>query len=232
MNRSDIDDHHVVARYLADQLSESERLAFEAYFLEHPEIVQEIEQAAQLKAGLHRLQDSGELDRLNTQRQADSIAQRLRRNVRTTAAAVVALVAIVGVLWLKPGISSDSWMAAGATALTGSLGEPLPVGGSYTILRTRGLQADVDIELPATAQALELRILPEKAVRAGLYRVTLYSIAGAKAPQQVAEVDGLAAAADEFVAVYVDSSKLHPGRYRLVLSDAANQESAFQIGVH
>ena len=234
MNRSYIDDHHVVARYLADQLSESERLAFEAYFLEHPEMVQEIEQAAQLKAGLRQLQDSGELEQLKKAQpgRGNFLMRALRRNTRTTAIAAVALVAIVSALWLKPGMSSGPWLAAAATSLTGSLGEPLPMGGSYTILRTRGSEADVDIELPRSAQALTLRILPEGAVPAGPYRATLYSISGSKAPQQVATLGGLAPAEDDFVAMYVDSSKLLPGQYRLVLSSPANPASAFQVRVH
>jgi len=234
MNRSYIDDQHVVARYLADQLSESERRAFETYLREHPEVVQEIEEAAQLKAGLRQLQDSGELEHLQKAqpRQTHFLARVLRRNARTTAVAAVALAAIVGVLWLKPGMSSGPWIAATATVLIGSLGEPLPIGSTYTILRTRGSEADADIELPRTPQALSLRILPENPIRTGLYRVTLYSIAGDKAPRQVATLQGLAAAEDEFISVYVDSSKLRAGRYRLLLSGAENEESAFQLSVH
>ena len=64
MDRKYIDDHHVVARYLADHLTDDERQAFEAYYLEHPEAVKEMEAVARFKAGLHHLQQSGELDRL------------------------------------------------------------------------------------------------------------------------------------------------------------------------
>ena len=61
MDRQYIDDHHIVARYLADRLPEPEREAFETYYLEHPEIVREIEAAARFKSGLAQLRDSGEL---------------------------------------------------------------------------------------------------------------------------------------------------------------------------
>src|SRR5688572_21034668 len=64
MDRRYIDDHHVVARYLADRVTEEERSAFEAYYLEHPEVVQELEAAARFKTGLMRLRETGELDDL------------------------------------------------------------------------------------------------------------------------------------------------------------------------
>ena len=46
MDRKFIDDHHIVARYLADQLPDTLREEFEAYYLEHPEVVQELEATA------------------------------------------------------------------------------------------------------------------------------------------------------------------------------------------
>ncbi len=61
MDRQYIDDHHIVARYLADQLAEAEREAFEVYYLEHPEMLREIEATARFKAGLAQLQASGDL---------------------------------------------------------------------------------------------------------------------------------------------------------------------------
>ena len=42
----------------------AEREAFEAYYLEHPEIVQEMEAAARFKVGLAQLRDSGQLEAL------------------------------------------------------------------------------------------------------------------------------------------------------------------------
>src|ERR1043165_5298786 len=64
MDRRYIDDHHVVARYLADRLTDEEREAFEAYFPEHPDVVQELEAAARFKVGLMQLRDTGELTQL------------------------------------------------------------------------------------------------------------------------------------------------------------------------
>src|SRR5688572_30590247 len=87
MDRQFIDDHHVVARYLADQLSESERAEFEACFLEHPEIVKEMETVARMKVGLMQLQASGELDRLTREK------ARIPRWQMFAAAAAIAAIA-------------------------------------------------------------------------------------------------------------------------------------------
>ncbi len=64
LDKQYIDDHDVVERYLADQLSEPERESFEAYFLEHPEAVQEMNRTAKFKSALMDLQESGRLQPL------------------------------------------------------------------------------------------------------------------------------------------------------------------------
>ena len=61
MDRRYIDDQHVVARYLANRLTDEEREAFEAYYLEHPDMGQEMEAAIRFKVGLMRLRETGEL---------------------------------------------------------------------------------------------------------------------------------------------------------------------------
>jgi hypothetical protein len=66
MDVKHIDDHHLIERYLAEDLSASECEAFEAYYREHPEIVREMEAVARFKAGLNDLHRVGELDRLVT----------------------------------------------------------------------------------------------------------------------------------------------------------------------
>ena len=46
MNLKHIYDNHVIERYLADQLDDAEREAFEAYYLQHPEVVSDMESVA------------------------------------------------------------------------------------------------------------------------------------------------------------------------------------------
>ena len=64
MDRKYIDENHIAARYLADQLSDSEREAFESYYVEHPEVMQELEVAARFKVGLMKMREAGELGQL------------------------------------------------------------------------------------------------------------------------------------------------------------------------
>jgi ferric-dicitrate binding protein FerR (iron transport regulator) len=59
-----LDDHDIIERYLADQLSEAEREGFEAYFLQHPEVVQQMDRTAKLKSALMELDTQGRLQPL------------------------------------------------------------------------------------------------------------------------------------------------------------------------
>ena len=49
------DDPTMASRYLADQLSDSEREAFEASLLRNPDVARELEATARMKVGLGRL---------------------------------------------------------------------------------------------------------------------------------------------------------------------------------
>jgi ferric-dicitrate binding protein FerR (iron transport regulator) len=59
-----LDDHDIIERYLADQLPEAEREGFEAYFLQHPEVVQQMDRTAKLKSALMDLHAAGRLQPL------------------------------------------------------------------------------------------------------------------------------------------------------------------------
>jgi hypothetical protein len=226
MNREYIDDHHIVARYLAHRLSDAERNAFEAYFLKHPEMVEELEEAAQLKAGLMRLRDTGELESLLKPR--PWYRQRRFYDLRGRFGGTLAAAAILGVsafLWLnRHPVPSEQWLAPTPASLLGPLGRPLPAGGTYTILRTRGESTDLDIELPASAQTLALRVLPETMAQPAVYRITLYAVDGTEL-HEVATVAGLTPAEDEFVPVFLDSSQVKKGRYRLALEGVGSPAS-------
>jgi len=225
MNRQYIDDYHVVARYLADQLSDAERGEFEAYFLEHPDMVEELEQVARIKAGLMRLRATGELTSLLRPKPwyTQWRSAELRRAIGGSLAAMVLIAVGAALWWNRHSGSTERWLAPTPAALLGPLGKPLPAGNTYTILRTRG-ETDVDIELPRVPQAVMLRVLPESVAQPAIYRITLYSMDGAE-PREVAAVDGLTANEDEFVPVYVDASKVGKGRYRLAIEGVAQPES-------
>src|SRR4026208_2063020 len=122
MDRRYIDDNHVVAGYLADRLTDDEREAFEAYYLEHPDVVQELEAAARFKVGLMKLRDTGELPKLL---QRD---QRLQCPYFAAAAAVAALV-IGAFVIIDRTPERHPILAATVEALRGPNGSPpLPPG--------------------------------------------------------------------------------------------------------
>jgi hypothetical protein len=225
MDRRYIDDHHIVARYLANRLTDEEREAFEAYYLEHPEVVQEMEAAARFKVGLMQLRDTGELTQI-LQR-----GQRPRWHYVAAAAAITAL-AIGTLLLIDRTPATHPVLAASIDALHAPRGVAPTVTGQYAILRTRGSAVDAEIALPPAGQALELRMLPEFAARPERYRVELFRMSADDSMQSVAELGGLAPESDNFVSVFVDAASLRAGQYRLTIAgdpdtDARDKESAF-----
>ena len=225
MDRRYIDDNHVVARYLADRLTDEEREAFEAYYLEHPDVVQELEAAARFKVGLMKLRDTGELEQL---------LQRARRPQwhYFAAAAAIAALAIGAFLIVDRAPSTHPILAATVDTLRGVGGNPPTLTREYAVLRTRGSAIDAEIPLPPPGEALELRVLPEFTPRPERYRVRLFHVSADDSLQSVAELGGLVPEDDNFVSVFVDGARLQPGQYRLTIAgdpdtDARDKESAF-----
>ena len=227
MDRQYIDDHHVVARYLANRLTDQEREAFEAYYVEHPDIVQEMEAAARFKVGLMKLRESGELTK---------ILQHDRRPQWHYFAAAAAIAAVAAGVFLVVDRApvTHPILAATADVLRGTDGNPPALIGEYAILRTRGSSVDAEIALPAPGAALELRVLPEFTPRPERYRVHLYRMSADDSLQSVGELGGLVPEPDNFVSIFVDGARLQPGQYRLAISgdpdtDARDKESAFML---
>jgi len=219
MDRQYIDDNHIVARYLADQLADPERAAFESYYLEHPEMLREIEATARFKAGLAQLQDSGELAAL------------LKRTPwyarwRYLAVAAVAIV-VIGVAFLIRA-PTPPLMVANLTALGG----PVKVGSSHAVLRRRGSPFDAEVTLPEAGEAIELRVLPE--LTATRYRLSLARLAPGEDKEQLALLDELSADEDGMVNIYLDASRIAPGDYEITISDdelTGAQPSQFLIRI-
>jgi len=211
MDRRYIDSNHLVARYLAEQLAEDEREAFEAYYVEHPEMVRELEATARFKAGLAKLQASGELDRLMKP------TPRFGRGYQLLAAGI--LIAAIGLsLVFSLTNAPRTVLTASANELTTKFGSSLPRGRTYTIMRLRGAQADAEIVLPASPRAIELRLTPDEGAEALRYDVTLSKLVAGQAPQEVARTADVPLGPTGHVVVYVNSGALTPGRYQLSIS--------------
>ena len=126
IDRKDIDDNRIVARYLADQLSDHERESFEAYYREHPDVVLELEATAKLKAGLKQLRESGELDGL--------IKPPWRFGVRTVALAASLLFAGICIAWwFVAQRASAPMLTAAMSTLADQSGSPLPAIASQVL---------------------------------------------------------------------------------------------------
>jgi len=220
LSRKYIDDNDVVARYLAHRLSDSERESFEAYYLEHPEVLKELNRTAQFKVGLMDLEASGDL----------ATSMQLRpswyRGNRMAMAATILLAVGAGV-WLYGHQNPRSMIANSVATLTYPFQAKLSIAGSYNIERTRSSSYDATINLPKDAAAVELRIRPERAASPALYRVALFRVADDDSTTKLTTITGLKPASDGFVEIYVNTSLLTPAVYEIrIASDDERANSA------
>jgi hypothetical protein len=220
MDRKQIEDEHIVARYLADQLSPAEAEAFEAYYTQHPSMVREIEYTLRLKEGLATLRDRQQLDGLMK-------ARRWRWALPLSVAAAVAGTALGTWAWYGP-VTAEPVAAGSLEALMESAQPTLPLSGKYMLVRVRSAeQTPLQIPLPAEHSAVELQVLPAGGATGAPYRLVLEPIqTGAGKAKPVAEVSGLVPGADGLVAVWVDSERIQRGQYTVELAAEAGEAAA------
>jgi hypothetical protein len=195
----------VLTRYLAGQLCDAEREAFETYYVEHPQMLQELEVAAKLKLGMALMEDAGEL------------AAPVRRNwlPHLAAAAALLIAVIAGMSWFaSPGPAP---LLAASVRDLGELQTAPLAADTYLIERTRSRRFDARFELPPTTRLLSLRVLPEHPSQT-TYGLRLNLLASGAAPREVANLQALRADAEGLITVYVDSGRLQAGSYEIILS--------------
>jgi len=222
MDRKQIEDEHIVARYLADQLSPAEAEAFEAYYTQHPSMVREIEYALRLREGLATLRDRQQLDALMK-------ARRWRWAMPLSIAAAIT-VALLGT-WTWYGPSSGPSVAATLSELAAGSQSALPIGGKYLLVRMRGAESGaLQVPIPPVRSALELQVLPAGGAADAPYRLALRH---QDKPDRVGDIPGLTPGADGLVSVWLDTGRLQPGRYTVELAperaDAAATVDRFVI---
>jgi hypothetical protein len=227
MDRKYIDENHIIPRYLADQLSAEECQAFETYYLDHPEILSELEATSRLKAGLMKFRDSGELEALIAQPATPSQRWQQWRYTGAIAAALIALA--IGLVFFVRSTSTERIIASSVAALRDASGQPLAIGATHTLIRTRGDADVLVLMLPAPAQAIELRVLPAFKAGPDGYQVALSRVDGGSSSPF--EIDGVQPADDEFIAIYLDSARLSAGRYKLAVSAAGTAADTFTLVV-
>jgi hypothetical protein len=240
MNRTEIEQGHWVERYLAGRLSETETRRFEAYWIEHPALISDLEAGSRLKSGLAGLRERGELAGLL---RPSWWSGRLRL---LALAASVAVVAVGAALWVGGRDTAGALLAATPSALSPFEGSPLARGRVQTIMRLRSATSfDAVITLPDSPQAIELRVLPDvdaaapsaessDGARRG-YAITLVREDDAPGVGPAPRAEPVLADAEGFASIYVDSRRLAPGRYQLQIqpvgaADGAH-DSRFRIDV-
>jgi hypothetical protein len=225
MDRKQIEDEHIVARYLADQLSPAEVQAFEAYYTEHPSMVEEIEHTLRLREGLATLRDRQQLDALMK-------ARLWRRAMPLSIAAAVAVVLIGTWTWYDGPAASP--VAGTLTELAAGSQPTLSLGGKYLLVRVRsGESAPLQIPIPAARSALELQVLPAGGATGAPYRLRFDRVNSQGKPEHVGEISGLTPGADGLVSAWLDSARLQPGSHTVELTseqaDAAAPAERFVI---
>ena len=209
MDRKKIEDEHIVARYLADQLTPEESEAFEAYYTQHPGMVREIEYSLRLKEGLATLRDRQHLDAL--------MRAPGRRWAVPLSIAAALIVAIAG-LWTWRGINALSPVAASLDGLVAESTSPLPLGGKYLLVRMRGDRAELQIPMPAERSAIELQVLPGAGASGAPYQLTVSRLEADGSSRPVGQIAGLTPGSDGLVTAWVDSASLQPGRHAVELA--------------
>lgn len=217
MDRNQIEAEHVVERYLADQLAPAEAQAFEAYYIQHPSMVREIERVLRLKEGLATLRDRQQLEGLMRAR---------RRQWAVPLSIAAALVATIIGLWTWRSATAPSPVAATLEELVAESKSPIPLGGKYLLVRVRGTETPVEIALPGARSALELQVLPSAGAAGAPYRLSLARLAADGDTTPAGEISGLSPGADGLVTAWLDSAQLQPGRHTVELTPERADASA------
>jgi hypothetical protein len=212
MDRLQIDAEHVIARYLAGQLSAADENGFEEYAGSHPEIFREVESTLRMKEGLAVLRDRGELQAL--------LRPRDWRPSFAAAAAAVLVVLALGVWTWRHAAAPIAPVLAGLPGFVGRDSGALPVFATYTLIRSRGEASDFEIQVPAQRAAIQIRILPSVFVMGGRYRATLQRLEADGEKTLVRDIGDLDAAPDRFVTLYLDSAQLTRGSYQISLAES------------
>ena len=214
MDAKQIAERHVIERYLARQLTDSEAEAFEAYLEAHPEVIKDMELVSRMKSGLATLHERRELVTL--------VQARRRAWMPALIAASIAAVALAVFLWRMPqGNSTPVLLASVASELIGDDRSALPVAMRLPVVRTRG-ESDNVIVVPAPECSIEFSV-DMHALKPGIpHNVELLRINGGSL-ESVGKLSSVVSQADGSLRIFVRGSALISGNY-LVRAQAEGGE--------
>jgi hypothetical protein len=225
MDAKQIAERHIVERYLADQLTDQEAEAFEAYVEAHPEMVREIELATRMKSGLATLRQRGELE---TAMHGKHPASARRPALFAAAAAVVLIVGAFVALQWNAG-QRAMLLASTAQEILGNGHQPLPVAARLLVTRTRG-EATEALAVPPPDAVVELRLDLHASNSSTQYTVSLLRVSGS-ALDAVGSVADATAQPDGSLSVFVRGSALTAGNYLIRVAGGDRTESEFTLRV-
>ena len=202
MDKAYIDRHHVIERYLLNQLTADERDAFEQLFLDDPELLDRLEQAEAMRAGLHRATDA--LEPKDSPRGA--FARWFTRPAVAYGVSGVAVVALAASAWLF----AERGQVGGTPIAT-------PVGSEVWLETTRGPERRVRVSRQPALIRIDIGPPPHAA---------RYRLAIVRGSERVVEIGDLAVDADNSVSVVI--SQLPVGEY--VVSVAVDDEQVMDSG--
>lgn len=227
MDRKYIDDNHLVPRYLADQLSDTEREAFEAFCRANPELFREIEGAARFKLGLANLDEAGKLQPLLDASPA------AKPFLMRHAAVVAGLVVGAGVLYGSVVSLRVPPMGASVAEVSGRFRDALPVVGEIELMRMRAAEiATPTITVEGKNGVVVLKVLPddESATR---YDAELRRIEAGKS-NVLASAEDLIADSDKLVPLYLSTREIESGEYEVAIvpsGKSLNEGAALRIDI-
>lgn len=193
-------------RYVAGRLSPEEIAEFEEYLLEHPEAIDAVEVARQLKLGLRTLSDRGTL--------AEMLRPKPPQPQRWLMAAAVAALVLAGSVYTWLSLSKSPLMANSPKEL-GSLVRSAPLAGEYMLVRTRGSET-LEIPRPRVTAPVQIKVEAPSASAAG------FDIALMQGDAAVSRIVGATPGADGRLTVFLDLSALTDGDYLLRVSDGTS----------
>lgn len=222
-NHDDIMAERDAQRYVLGRMTGEEEQRFEISMLEYPEIAVHVKLTRQIRTGLQRLAERGDLDRLPVRR------PRVRSWGALAFAAVVVLAIGGGLLsYLRHSETLHSVIASSperlgvANSLTGTT-------VSYMLAHTRG-RPDIPLLRITGSGPIEIRILPDLPDPSGDYRIALQRQARDQLIP-VGSASGLTVDANGSVAVYLSSAGLVAGEYTLILKGRATAEEKYRLRV-
>jgi hypothetical protein len=193
-------------RYVAGRLSPREVAEFEEYLLEHPEVLQTVEVAHQLKLGLRVLSDRGTL--------AEMVQPKPPQPRRWLMAAAVAGLVLAGTVftWLR---QPTTPLMASALKELGPMVRSVPLAGEYMLVRTRSSEL-LEIPRPRVTAPIQIKVETLSAASAG-FAVTLM-----QGEALISRITDAAPEPDGMLTVFLDLSALPEGDYILRVSDGSS----------